>query len=172
MTALFLLADGFEDLTLFAPLFRLREDGHDVRLASPLLTAATGEHGYRVEPDLRLHEVVPSEYDLLVVPDGRAVERLRVRAEAVDVVRTFVGDGRPVAAVGHGPQLLLSAGVLDGRSVTCSPGIRDDVRAAGASYHDDPVVLDGPLLTGRGPDDLPEFCGRLVRLLRARVRAG
>ena len=98
MTALALLADGFEDLSLFVPVLRLREEGAEVRLASPLLTAAAGEHGYRVEPDLRLHEVVPSEYDLLVIPDGRAVERLRVRGEAVDVVRTFVGDGRPVAA--------------------------------------------------------------------------
>ena len=166
MTALFLLADGFEDLTLFAPLFRLKEEGVEVHLASPLLTAAAGEHGYRVEPDLRLHEVVPAEYDLLVIPDGRAVERLRMRAEAVDVVRTFLEDGRAVAAVGHGPHLLLSAGVLDGRTVTCSPGIRDDVRAAGAVYQDEAVVQDGLLLTGRGPDDLPAFCGRLARLIQ------
>ncbi len=170
MTALILLADGFEDLTLFAPLFRLKEEGVEVRLASPLLTAAAGEHGYRVEPDLRLHEVVPAEFDLLVIPDGRAVERLRVRAEAVDVVRTFLEDGRPVAAIGHGPHLLLSAGVLDGRTVTCSPAIRDDVRAAGAVYRDEAVVQDGLLLTGRGPDDLPAFCGRLVRLVRQAAR--
>ena len=171
MTALILLAEGFEDLSLFAPLFRLREEGAEVRLASPLLTAAAGEHGYRVEPDLRLHEVVPAEYDLLLIPDGRAVERLRVRAAAVDVVRTFVEDGRPVAAVGHGAQLLLSAGVLDGRTVTCSPGIRDDVRAAGAVYRDEAVVRDGMILTGRGPDDLPAFCRAMLELV-AVVRAG
>jgi protease I len=136
------------------------------------MTAAAGEHGYRVEPDLRIHEVNPAEFDLLLIPDGRAVEKLRVRAAAVDVVRTFVEDGRPVAAVGHGPQLLLSAGVLDGRTVTCSPGIRDDVRAAGAVYRDEAVVQDGLLLTGRGPDDLPAFCGRLVRLVRQAARVG
>lgn len=172
MTALFLLADGFEDLTLFVPVFRLKEEGIGVRLASPLMTAAAGEHGYRIEPDLRLHEVVPAEYDLLVIPDGRAAERLRVRGEAVDVVRTFLEDGRPVAAVGHGPQLLLSAGVLDGRTVTCSPAIRDDVRAAVAVYQDEAAVQDGLLLTGRGPDDLPEFCSRLVRLARQVARVG
>ena len=72
-----------------------------------------------------------------------------------------------MAAIGHGPQLLISAGALDGRAVTCAPGIRDDVRAAGAAYRDEAVVLDGNLLTGRGPDDLPAFCRQMMRLLRA-----
>jgi protease I len=171
MKALILVADGFEDLTLFLPWFRLREEGIDVRLASPLMHALTGQHGYRVEPDAPIHEVNPAEYDLLVIPDGPAVERLRLREEAVDVTRTFVHEGAlRVAAIGHGPQLLISAGVLDGRVVTCDPGIRDDVRAAGALYRDEAVVRDGTLLTGRGPDDLPAFCRELVAgLLSLRV---
>ncbi|MBY0515221.1 MAG: DJ-1/PfpI family protein, partial [Gemmataceae bacterium] len=128
MKALILVADGFEDLTLFLPWYRLREDGTDVRLASPVMRVLTGTHGYRVEPDAPIHEVNPSEYDLLVIPDGPAVERLRQREEAVDVARTFMQDGAMrVAAVGHGPQLLISAMALDGRVVTCDPGIRDDV---------------------------------------------
>ena len=170
MTALILVADGFEDLTLFLPWYRLREEGVDVRLASPMMHALTGQHGYRVEPDLRIHEVNPTEYDLLVIPDGPACEQLRLREAAVDVTRTFVQDARLVAAIGHGPQLLLSAGTLDGRVVTCAPGIRDDVRAAGAAYRDEAVVLDGTLLTGRGPDDLPAFCKQLVRLTKSAAR--
>ena len=166
MKALILLADGFEDLTLFLPWYRLREDGADVRLASPLMHALTGQHGYRVEPDHPIHEVNPAEYDLLLIRVGIAVERLRQREEAVDVARTFMQDGGArVAAIGHGPQLLISAGSLDGRAVTCDPGIRDDVRAAGAIYRDEAVVRDGTLLTGRGPDDLPEFCRQLMRVL-------
>jgi protease I len=172
MTALILVEDGFEDLSLFLPWYRLREEGVEVRLASPMMHALTGQHGYRVEPDVRIHEVSPAEYDLLVIPDGPACERLRLREEAVDVTRTFVEDARPVAAVGHGPQLLLSAGALDGKTVTCSPGIRDDVRAAGAAYRDEAVVLDGNLLTGRGPDDLPAFCTQVVRLAKAGARTG
>jgi protease I len=168
MTALILLDDGFEDLTLFLPWYRLREAGIDGCLASPLLHGLTGQHGYRVEPDYAIYDVNPAEFDLLVIPDGPAAERLRVREEAVDVVRTFVEEGRPVAAIGHGPQVLISAGALDGRTVTCSPGIRDDVRSAGAAYRDEAVVLDGMLLTGRGPDDLPAFNTSLLRLLRAR----
>jgi protease I len=164
MKALILVADGFEELTLFLPWYRLREEGMDVRLASPLARALTGLHGYKVEPDAPIHEVNPSEYDLLVIPDGPAVERLRVREEAVDVARTFMQDGAMrVATIGHGPQLLISAMALDGRVVTCDPGIRDDVRAAGATFRDEAVVRDGSLLTARGPDDLPLFCRHLMR---------
>jgi protease I len=169
MTALILVADDFEDLTLFLPWYRLREEGVEVRLASPRMHVLTGEHGYRVEPDTTIHEVNPADYDLLLLPDGACGERLRIREEAVDVARTFMQEGMRVAAIGHGTQLLISAGSLDGRQVTCSPGIRDDVRAAGALYRDEAVVLDGNLLTGRGPDDLPAFAQALRHMLRAKV---
>lgn len=170
MKALILVTDGFEDLSLFLPWYRLREEGLNVRLAAPMMHALKGMHGYRVEPDVRIHEINPAEYDLLVIPDGPAVEQLRQREEAVDVTRTFAQDGGTrVAAIGHGPQLLISAGVLDGRTVTCSPGIRDDVRMAGAHYRDEAAVRDGNLLTARGPDDLPNFCLRLVAGLKAKV---
>jgi protease I len=167
--ALVLLADGFEDLSLFLPWTRLREENVDVVLASPLMHGLTGEHGYQVEPDFAIYDVNPADYDLLVIPDGLACEKLRLREEAVDVARTFVQEGRPVAAIGHGLQVLISAGALDGRTVTCSPGIRDDVRAAGAVYQDEPTVRDGALLTGRGPDDLPAFCKELVLLAKSEV---
>ena len=162
MKALILAANGFEDLTLFLPWYRLREEEVEVTLACPFLHAVTGVHGYAVEPDAAIHEVNPAEFDLLLIPDGPAAERLRLREEAVDVARTFVEDGRKVAAIGHGLQLLISAGVLDGRRVTCAPGIRDDVRAAGAVYTDEAAVADGLLLTGRGPDDLPAFAQALM----------
>lgn len=172
MKALILLADGFEDLTLFLPWYRLREENIEVRLASPYLHGLAGQHGYRVEPDFPIHEVKPAEFDLLLIPDGPAVERLRLREEAVDVARTFVEEGKPVAAVGHGLQLLISAGALDGKTVTCSPGIRDDVRGAGAAYRDEATILDEMLLTGRGVDDLPAFCRRLIRLTKSVAEVG
>jgi protease I len=167
MKALILVADGFEDLTLFLPWYRLREEEVSVAVAAPFLHAVTGRHGYAVEPDTAIRQVNPAEFDLLLIPDGQAVERLRLREEAVDVARTFVEDGRKVAAIGHGAQLLISAGALDGRRVTCAPGIRDDVRAAGALYRDDAAVTDGILLTGRGADDLPAFARALLKLLGA-----
>jgi protease I len=102
---------------------------------------------------------------LLIIPGGIAPERLRLREEAVDVARTFMEEDRRIATLGHGPQLLISAGALSGRRVTCSPGIRDDVRAAGADYRDEGVLMDGNLLTGRGLDDLPAFCQQLLAIL-------
>jgi protease I len=170
MKALILVADDFEDLSLFLPWYRLREEGLEVRLAGPMMHGVTGLHGYQIEPDLRIHEVNPAEFELLIIPDGPAVERLRLREEAVDVTRTFMQDGYSrVAAIGHGPQLLISAGVLDGRTVTCDPGIRDDVRAAGAHYRDEAVIRDLNLLTARGPDELPAFCRRLISTATAKV---
>src|SRR5436305_6704227 len=121
MKALILVADGFEDLSLFLPWFRLSEEGADVVLASPLMHGLTGTHGYQVEPDFAIYDVNPADYDLLVIPDGPAAERLRLREEAVDIARTFVQEGRPVAAIGHGLQLRISPGALAGRAVTCSP---------------------------------------------------
>ncbi len=117
--------------------------------------AVTGQHGYAVEPDIAIHEVNPAEYDLLLIPDGPAAERLRLREEAVDVARTFIENGMKVAAIGHGSQLLIAAGAIDGRQVTLAGHSRR--RAAGAVYSDAAAVVDGILLTGRGPDDLPRL---------------
>jgi protease I len=171
MKALILVAEGFDDLTLFLPWYRLREEEAEVCLATPLMHAVTGTHGYTVEPDTTIHEVNPAEFDLLFIPDGPAAERLRLLEEAVDVARTFVEGGMKVAALGHGPQLLISAGTLDGRRVTCAPGIRDDVRAAGAIYRDEAAMADGNLLTGRGPDDLPAFVRAMMAMLGAKPEA-
>lgn len=166
MKALILIAEGFEDLSLFVPWFRLREEGAIVHVAAPTMATVTGQRGHRVEPDLTIHEVNPTDYDLLLIPDGRSPETLRLLEEAVDVTRTFASEPTVIATVGHGPQLLLSAGVLDGKTVTCSPGIRDDVRAAGAAYLDEGLAVDGSLLTCRGADDLPTLCRAMLRRVR------
>jgi protease I len=167
MKALILAADGFEDLQLFCPWYRLQEEGMQVTLASPGGQNITGLHGYVVEPDMPVREANPAEYNLLLIPGGASPEKLRLREEAVDIARTFMEEHRRVAAVGHGPQLMISAGALSGRRATCAPGIRDDLRAAGADYRDEAVVIDGNLITGRGIDDLPQFCAQLLAVLGA-----
>jgi len=169
MKALILLADGFEDIQLFYPWFRLREENTRITIATPWGQAATGIHGYVVEADSPIAEINPNEYDLLLLPGGHAPARLRLREDAVGIARTFLEDGRRVAAIDHGVQLLISAGALDGRRVTCAPSIRDDVRFAGATYRDEAVIVDGPLLTGRGNDDLPQFCRSLIAGMTVRA---
>jgi protease I len=162
MKALILAAEGFEDLELFGVWHRLREEGVDVTLASPKGNKVTGLHGYALLPDMPIREVNSGEYDLLVVPGGTSPERLRLREEAVDVARTFMEDDRRVAVIGRGIQLLISAGALNGRQATCAPAIRDDIRAAGANYRDESVVVDGNLLSCRGIDELPDFFRQLT----------
>ena len=103
MMALFLVADGFDDLQLFLPWYRLLQEGFTVKIATPGGQRITGLHGYRVEADTPISEATPSEYDLLVVPGGESPERLRLREEAVDVARTFMDADCPVATIGHGP---------------------------------------------------------------------
>jgi protease I len=166
MTALFLVADGFEDLQLFLPWYRLLEEGVAVTVATPCGQRITGLHGCQVEADTAINHATPSEYDLLVIPGGQSPERLRLREEAVDVARTFMDADCPVAAIGHGPQLLISAGSLHDRRATSARDISDDLRVADATYVDAGTVRDGHLLTCRGGDDLPEFCKQLVSLLR------
>ena len=170
MMALFLVADGFDDLQLFLPWYRLLEEGVTVKIATPGGQRITGLHGYRVEADTPINEATPSEYDLLVIPGGESPERLRLREEAVDVARTFMDADCPVAAIGHGPQLLVSAGSLHGKQATSVRGICDDLRVADAHYVDAGTVRDGHLLTCRGSDDLPEFCKQLVSLVRVGAR--
>ncbi len=169
MKALILVADGFEDLEALYPWYRLREEGFEVTLAAPGGQAVTGQHGYKIEPDMPIRELNPGEYGLLVIPGGAAPERLRLREEAVDVARTFMDEDRRVAVLGRGIQLLISAGALGGRQATCAPALRDDLRAAGGNYRDEAIVSDGNLLTCRGGDALPPFCRQLLASLGARA---
>jgi len=169
MKALILAADGFDDLELHYPWFRLQEEGLEVTLAAPGGKVITGQHGYLAEPDMPIQELNPAEYDLLIIPGGQSPERLRLREDAVDIARTFMEEDRRVAAICRGPQLLISAGALSGRTATCTPALRDDIRAAGAVYRDAAVVVDGNLITCRGVDDLPQFCRQLLTTLNVRA---
>ena len=108
MKALFLLADDFDDIQFFCTYFRLREGGGTVTVVSPTEDeTVAGLHGYAIAPDMSIQNVTPSEYDVLVIPGGRSPERLRLSEEAVDMARTFIQEGTPVAAIGHGVQLLI-----------------------------------------------------------------
>lgn len=155
-------------MQLFCPSYRLQEEGLQITLASPGGQTIRGLHGNVTEPDMPIREVNPAEYELLLVPGGTSPESLRLREEAVDIARTFMEEDRRVAAVCHGPQLLISAGALSGRRATCAPGIRYDLRAAGGEYRDEGVVLDGNMITCRGNDALPSLCHHLTTVLADR----
>ena len=133
-----------------------------------------GKKGGVLEIERTFADVTPDEFDMLVIPGGGAPENLRIVDQAVAFTRRFVESGKPVGSICHGPQLLISAKVLDGRTVTSVNKIRDDVMNAGANYVDEPLVIDGNLITSRVPGDLPQFneaLGRRSGLDRRRARS-
>jgi len=169
---LVLTADKFEDLELIVPYFRLLEEGGAVDIAAPTLEEISGEHGYRIMPDLLITNADPDEYGLLLVPGGfpdGAPATVRDIPEAQDIARSFFASSKPVAAICHGPWLLAAAGVVSERRLTSywQDGVPEDIRAADGQWEDAPVVVDGNLVTSRWPPDIPVFTSEMMRLVRA-----
>jgi protease I len=165
MKALILSANNFEDSELLVPLYRLREAGYGVEVAAGERGSISGKHGYEVQVDKTFAEVDPADYAVLILPGGKAPAAIRDEASVQAIVRAFFGADKPVGAICHGPQILVSAGLLNGRRATCYHTVAEELRAAGAEYQDREVVVDGRLVTARQPGDLPAFMRELVRLL-------
>src|ERR671931_1198817 len=167
-----LVEDGFEDRELTGPLDALRAAGATVTLVGP--AAGTEFHGKRgqaiVTANVSAGAAKMGDFDALVIPGGHAPDKMRMRHAMVDLARDAMDSGKPVAAICHGPQLLISADALRGRTLTCWPSIAVDVKNAGGLYVDQPVVEDGNLITSRKPDDVPLFAEAIIRAL-SRVHA-
>jgi protease I len=166
MNVLMLTSNEYDDAEVLYPYYRLLEENCAVDVASFEKAVLPGKHFFRLQAGLTFEEIDCSGYGALVLPGGKAPEKIRLNGAAIGAVRWFMEHGLPVAAICHGPQLLISAGVLSGRSATCYPGIRDDLVNAGARYLDSPAVVDGNLVTSRRPDDLPCFMREFVKLLK------
>ncbi|MEZ5290408.1 MAG: DJ-1/PfpI family protein [Vicinamibacterales bacterium] len=140
--------------------------GATVHLVGPVQGQTyTSRDGRTVTADLAASAVRAADVSAVVVPGGYAADRMRLRHAMVDLVRDAVAAGKPVAAIDHGPSLLINAKALSGRLVTCWPSIAVDVKNAGARYVDRPVVEDGHVITSRKSDDLPFFTDALIRQL-------
>ena len=151
------VANNFEDSEAIEPKNHLEALGAEVVTIGVTREPVNGKKGAVLGVDATFGDVSPEEFDLLVIPGGGAPENLRIVDEAVEFTRRFVESGKPVAAICHGPQLLISARVLEGRTLTSVNKIRDDITNAGGSYVDMPLVVDGNLITSRVPGDLPQF---------------
>jgi len=170
-----LATDGFEQSELTEPRDRLAAAGASVDVIAPKASQIRGwkgkDWGEMVPVDRELATVGVDDYDALVLPGGQInPDLLRLEAKAVALVRAFVASGKPVAAICHGPWLLVEAGALKGRRATSYASIRTDLENAGARWLDEATVLDGNLLTSRRPDDLPAFVGRLADMVAAASR--
>jgi protease I len=166
LKALFLIDDGFEDLEFMYPYFRLLESGIKPLAASKDRIEKTGVHGYEYVPDLTFDEVDPNGFEILLLPGGKSPERVRTFKKAVEIVQIFMEKGKLVAAICHGPQILISANSLRWRKTTGYAGIQDDLRNAGAEVHDEEVVVDGNLITSRHVRDLPAFNRELMKKIQ------
>jgi protease I len=177
-TVLIVATDGFEESELFGPLQILRERGADVKLAAldlkPIQATVHDDPGKTIRPDLTVADARADHYDALILPGGvRNPDQLRTSKAAIDLIRAFHKAGKPVAAICHGPWLLIEADLLRGKTATSWPSIRTDMKNAGANVVDEPAVTDGNIVTSRNPDDVPAFTEAVIALIeQAPARAG
>lgn len=166
LRALIISADQFEDSELLQPLKQLKAKDVVVDVASPEGVYITGKHGSQVKVDLLVKEAVSDNYDLLILPGGKAPARLRHEPNVVELVRQMLLQNKPIAAICHGPLVLIATGLLAGRTSTGYHTIMDELQAAGARYKNLEVVVDGNLITSRQPHDLPAFLREIFNMLR------
>lgn len=163
----FVLADDFEDSEFQVPYDRLQDAGHDVTIigteSGKQLTGKRGDSS--ATTDATVSDVDPSDFEALVIPGGYSPDKLRIDEGIVGFTRKMTQSGVPVAAICHAGQLLVEAGVVEGKRVTSWPSVRTELELAGANWVDQTVVEDGNLITSRNPDDLPAFCDALLARL-------
>jgi len=183
VNVLILTGDAGEAQEIYYAKFRLEEEGWQVQVVAPEkrvfhsvvhdfepgFDTYTEKPGYRVQADLGLAEVDPTKYDGLVLPGGRAPEYLRNRPLAVSIVRHFLETGKPIAANCHGPLLLIAAGSLKKRILTCYPELEPDIVSAGAVFENRDVVVDGSLVTVRGWPDNGPWMREFVQVMKTRL---
>ena len=160
-----LVEEDFEDRELPSLLQTLRESGLAVTVVGPVAGAEyRGKRGEAVvKSDISAGSARIKDFDLVVIPGGYAPDRMRMRHAMIDLVRDALDTGKPVAAIDHGAQVLITVNALRGRTATCWPSIAIDVKNAGGMYVDRPVVEDGPVITARKWDDVPQFCDAILR---------
>lgn len=159
--------ETYEDLELWYPLLRVQEAGYAMRLAAPELRCYSGKHGYPATSDLLLAEARSENFAGLLVPGGFMPDKLRRDPRVLALTREFFEQGKLVAFICHGGWIPISAKILRGRRVTGSLGIKDDLENAGAIWVNEPVVVDGNLISSRTPRDLAPFAKAMVDFLQS-----
>lgn len=166
-TVAILVTDGFEQSELEQPRQALRDAGAETHIVSPKNKTVTGwnhdDFGDSFDVDVALERAKAVDYDALLLPGGvMNPDQLRMNPKAVHFVRAFFEAGKPVAAICHGPQLLIEAGVVANRKLTSYPSLKTDLLNAGAIWGDEPVIDDDGLVTSRRPDDIPRFNAKML----------
>ncbi len=164
-SVLFFVGPQYEDLELWYPKIRLEEEGARTLVAGLGEKVYQGKKGYPVTVDQNVDDCYPELYDALVIPGGYAPDHMRRSDKVLSLTRAIAEAGKPVAFICHAAWVPISAGLLKGKKATCVRAIRDDVVNAGATYLDEPVVVDGNLISSRTPADLPAFCRAIIKAI-------
>ncbi len=170
-----LATDGFEQAELLEPRKALDQAGAQTQVVSPKDCKIKGwdmkDWGKEVQVDISLKSARPEEFDALLLPGGvMNPDHLRMDPQAVEFVKHFTDEGKPVAAICHGPWTLIEAGAVRGKTMTSWPSLKTDLSNAGAKWVDKEVVSDGELVTSRKPDDIPAFNREMIRLFGEKSR--
>jgi protease I len=161
-----LAADGYEDMELWYPRFRLLEAGFDVVIAAADLKDRASKHGYVTDVQMATADLRTNDFAAVIVPGGiKGAENIRMDPAAVRFVRRMHDEGKVVASVCHGAWVLISAFIVKGKKLTCYRGMKDDLIAAGARYVDEEVAVDGNMISSRKPADLPAFMKEILKQL-------
>ncbi len=171
MTRIGILAENlYEEMELWYPYFRMKEEGFQVQIiGSGTSTSFKGKNGYPVQPDIDIQHVHPLDYDVIIIPGGFSPDYMRRVPKMVELVNQCGTHGKIIAAICHGVWMLISAELIKGKRVTSYFSIKDDVKNAGATWVDEPVVIDDNILTSRVPSDLPVFCRAILEKLRSTI---
>ncbi len=156
------VAKLYEDLELWYPYYRMKEEGADVILIGPERATYSGKHGLPAAADRDIASAHPDQFDALIIPGGYSPDHMRRFPPMVEFVRTMHAAGKPIAAICHGGWMLASADIVRGKNVTGFFSIKDDLVHAGAVWKDEEVVQDGNIISSRMPSDLPAFCRTLI----------
>lgn len=161
-----LIHQDFEDLELYYPVLRLREEGITVHLVGEQAGKEyIGKYGVPALADYGFTDVNPDDYDGLLVPGGWAPDKLRRIPEVLKIVRCMNELGKPIGQICHAGWVLISAKILVEKKVTSTPGIKDDMENAGAIWFDEPVVIDDNIISSRRPPDLPKYMKAYIEVL-------
>lgn len=163
---LFFVGAIYEDLELWYPYYRLQEAGAECVIAGETIESFAGKNGYPCEPDALIADMNSADFTALVIPGGFMPDKLRRNEKVLQLTREFDEAGKMIGMICHAGWIPVSAGILRGRTVTSTPGIKDDLINAGATWLDEALVTDGNLVSARRPPDLPAFGAGLVAFLR------